>query len=223
MDYSLDDWMEELVSYVPGVSIEGAKQALRATFREFTVESGAWKHELPSVSIRAGRDEYFLEPTACGTTVVLYIETLSYMTDNGTKFVRKLVPYQNPQFYSRATNNPVGEPWGYITDPAEPGKFTLTPKVTEDINNAIVPYVSLGFSEVFPDKKIPLRFKRYWYDFILDGAIGRLAGQQDKPYTNLILSQYHKKRFRRAISAARDMSSKQMSVSETDFRFPFWA
>lgn len=221
--FSITDWIDELLPHVPGVSLQGAKQALRATLREFAVDSGAWLHELPPVSLRAGRDVYYLEPTACGNTTVLYIQAISYVVDNGTNFVRFLKPLQGTNYRARSAQAPLSEPWGFLADPAEPGKFLLVPGVSEDVVDALIPYVALGFSEQFEDDAIPLRFRRYWFDHILDGAIGRLIGQQDKPYTNLVLAQYHKRRFRAGVSKARDMARRQMAGAESDFQFPFWA
>lgn len=207
------------------VSLPGAPKAVvqLATFamlREFFVQSGAWLIEAPAVSIKANQDTYYLDPQPDGA--VLYIHAIAFPTGDRFKFLQAT----QQQVFRAKVNAPSAVPISYHSYVDVPGKFTLTPPVSVDMKQALIPYVVLTLQDdacVGTNDTVPSWMLRYWKDHWIDGVLGRLMSQPDKPYTNLITSQYHMRRFRNGISQARDMGRKQFGSAETNFQFPRWA
>lgn len=214
-------WLDEVMTSCPGASQAAYYQAFRAAVREFCVVSGAWIRELSPIDIRAGKKDYYLDPQPNAT--VLFINSIMIKTQNDEDGVysRYLHPVQTPAV--RAQHRPPSEgPWGFYCDPEVPGKFTLTPEVTIDIPDAMIPTVSLTMPTSQCDI-LPMHFARYYFDILLDGTLSKLMSQQDKPFTNLMTGQYHARRFRAGMARARDESRKQHAMVETKFSYPAWA
>lgn len=224
----IDVWADELMTSVAGCTPDGARQALKATLREFNVQSAAWVRELKPISLVAGKQDYFLDPQP--DAAVLFILAIDYLqpdpndpnsTNPNGRFSRRLVPIQTPtvRYLNRA---PISDPMWYSGDSEVPGKFTLLPAVDRDLERALFPYVALTMKEPW-DGRVPYTYERFHFDKILDGATGRLFSQPGKPYTNPKMAQYHLRRFRNGISQARDMAQRQFTKAGNDFRFPRWA
>ena len=211
---------DELVVRMPGASLPIVKQETHAMLREFFVQSGAWLVETEPVSIKANVDTYYLDPQPAGD--VLYIHAIAYPTGDRYKFLKST---QLQTFRSRVAA-PSAIPIAYHAYVDVPGKFTLTPMVTEDYYKILIPYVVMTIKDKVCNTDtatVPYWMLRYWKDHWIDGVLGRLMSVPDKPYTNLIQAQYHLRRFRNGISQARDMARRQFSTAETDFKFPGWA
>lgn len=220
VDFNL--WADELGVMLPGLTEMAAKQALGATFREFCVVSGAWVREIDPISIVADQATYEINPLSDAT--VLYIMAISYQpeqTDTNNRYSRFLQPSQEMYSRSRAAA-PGSQPWGYVGNAEVPGQFTLVPTVGTNIADSLIPYVALGPINPF-DGMFPASFQTYHFDKILTGAAARLMSYQDKPYTNLMVSQVYHKRFRAGMAEARDMARRQFTSAENDFVFPYWA
>lgn len=226
--FSINDWLDELYTRVSGASTSELRQEIRATLREFTVQSGAFQVELAPIDIVANQEDYDLEPLQApyDNFIVLYIVAIAYDADPGADngFARFLKPLQSPN-HRYFTSVPGDQPFSYITYLDEPGRFTLKPFLSVDGPEQLRPTVALGFPEGanFQDDQIPIQFRRYWYDHIVDGVCGRMMAMQDKPYSNLVQARYHMQRFRTGMSQARDMGRNQMNTSENEFIFPSWA
>jgi len=216
------DWLSELTVAAPGGTQEGYLQALRQTLREFTVDSGAWLRELGPITMAPGKGKYTITPQHDAD--VLYIHSVAYVhggNDGDGTYTRNLRPQQVPAYRLRSTAAS-SSPMGFYGDPEESGVFYITPPPNEDVAGELVPYVSLGLLSDNCDQ-VPAQFKRVWFDIILDGTLGRLTSQQDKPYTNTMAAQYHIRRFRNGIAKARDVAHRQFTSAESAFLFPAWA
>jgi hypothetical protein len=148
----------------------------------------------------------------------------SAATQTATKFI---YPSQSPMIRA-PYDNPMGvEGWPAIfkTYNERPGVLQLYPTLKGDIalKEGIVPWVSLTFPRTYIADSVPVVFERYWYEYILDGTLAKLMSQQQKPYTNPVLAQYHGARFRNSIAKARDVAQRQFSNSERGWSFPQWA
>jgi hypothetical protein len=211
---SFSEWHDEISMHAPGASIAGMELALKSTIAEFLRDSGAFLIETPGITPVGGRNTYYLDPQPEGP--VLYIHSIAY---NG----RFLVPMQTPSYQSRAFEQPSGDaPRAFRTYADAPGKFTLVPGIADDGLYEMVPYVSIGFSGTCQEAVAHI-FKLRWYDYILQGTLGKLLSQQNKPYFNLQLAYAHSRKFRAGIAQARDMANRQFSSIESDFLFPKWA
>lgn len=218
----MSNWADELMVLLPGVSTEAAKQALRASFREFCVQSGAWTRELRPVDIKEGKSRYYLDPQPDAS--VLYILAIQYVvTDDANPtsgYSRFLNAQQRPYQRSKALQ-PVAAPVAYVGVSEEPGAFDLVPAVNVDMDQVLIPYVCLGPKEPFNDR-FPYSFERLHFDKLLEGAASRLMMQSGRPYSNPIMAQYYARRFRAGMAAARDMSRREFNTSRSEFAFPYW-
>lgn len=167
---------------------------------------------------------------------VLYVHVLSYFekftydanpslsTHQATKFI---YPGQTPD--RRGAYGPVssveGWPSIFMTYNERPGAIRIYPTLKGNTaeGEGFVPWVSLGFPRSTGAMSIPVVFERMWYEPILDGTLGKLLSQQDKPWTNPTLAQYHGQRFRAGMATARDQAAKQFSNAEHSWSFPAWA
>lgn len=149
----------------------------------------------------------------------------SVATQQATKFI---VPGQTPNVRHPGTSlasASEGWPATFKAFNERPGSIQLVPTLKGDLVNkeGIVPWVSLTFPRTYVTDSVPVIFERYWYEEILDGTLAKLLSQQDKPYTNPVLAQYHAGRFRNAIAMARDMAQRQFINSERGWSYPAWA
>ena len=209
------DLYDEILVQVPGAGLSVVKQVVNATLREFFVQSGAWLKQEPPLNIKAGKTDYYLDPQADGD--VLYIDAIAVPLGEGFKFLKAQTEMGAKMTVTTPTSSPTA--WhGYVD---QPGKFTLSPAVNQDITRGLYPFVCL----TLPDNRttVPAWMLRYWKDYWLDGAIGKLMSMPDKPYTNLVTSQYYMRRFRNGMAQARQMARRQFTSADTPFQFPRWA
>jgi hypothetical protein len=227
MSVSLSEWADELTTMAAGLTEQGARQALRATLREFCVQTGAWNREMEPIDLFAGQDEYdlnvLLDDDTAEITIIQAVEYRHNVENDTPRYSRFLIPSQSPH-WKRRTQTPSDAPWGFAGDHERTGILVLVPPVGKDLVEALVPYVSLRPSATGDqDDEVPDVFRTMWFDVILEGAAGRLHAQPDKPYTNVMTAQYYMRRFRTGMSTARDQARRQFTSADTDFTFPGWA
>jgi hypothetical protein len=214
----LTDFYDEIAIQVPGATIPIITQTLRATLREFFVDSGAWVVEAQPMKMRPGKADYYLDPQAEGD--VLYVMAMSVDVNNyRAKF---LVPEQMQRF-GYATNNPSPVPVRFRGYVDTPGKFTIAPYPAAgvDTDGVLQPYVALTLPE--NRETVPSWMIRYWKDIWIEGCLSKLMIMPDKPYSNLTSAKYYQRRFRNGISTARDTARRQWTSAENSFAFPRWA
>lgn len=222
---SLEEWADELTSHVNGATVPAMKGALRATFREFCIHSGAWMRQLPPMDLVDGQFRYKIEQPPDAR--VLYIRAIGYNdSELGASDARGwnaiLFPSTTP-WAQMARRGYIGggRPQSFVASLEVGGEFDLFPAPGQDLALALRPIVSLGPIADRADT-LPESIHRFHFDVILDGALGRLMSQQEKPYTSLRLASYHLKRFRSGMSRSRDMASRHFSTAESQFMFPAW-
>lgn len=166
---------------------------------------------------------------------ILYFKTVAYFDEythdpdpskKTRKATRFLTADQTQHFRAAggSEGSSTGGPRNFHTLNIRPGAMELYPSL--DINlptSGVVPWVSLGFPRIPVNNAVPVIFERYWYEHILDGAVGRLCSQQDKPYTNAVLAKYHLTRFRNGISEAREVAERQFNPTERGWGYNQWA
>jgi len=218
---SSDIWADELTVALPGATKPAIQQAFRATFREFCTQSGAWVRELPLIDIVAGQDTYPLDSKVSDASIlyilVAYLRTVSGEDDH----YRALKALQTP-FHRTRQKGTSGYPRAFYSVTEAPATLVLTPVPAENIEDGLQVYVALGPKFPYEDE-VPEFLRSHAYDVLLDGTLGRMMGQQDKPYTNTIGAQYYLRRFRGGIAQQRDMARRQYTSAESSFIFPPWA
>jgi hypothetical protein len=61
---------------------------------------------------------------------------------------------------------------------------------------------------------------KVYREHIMDGVLGRMMSQKQKPYTDATLAMYHLKRFRAGIAIARTAAMRQNTFGAQNWRFP---
>jgi hypothetical protein len=218
---SSDIWADELTVALPGATKQAIQQAFRATFREFCNQSGAWARELPLVDIVAGQDTYSLASQVSDATILYILGAYLRMVNGEDVHHRALAALQTPFHRDRSTSTS-GLPRGFYGNTEAPATIVLTPTPKESMAGGLLVYVALGPKYPYEDE-VPDFLRSHAYDVLLDGTLGRMMGQQDKPYTNTIGAQYYLRRFRTGIAQQRDMARRQYTSTESSFLFPPWA
>lgn len=224
----INEWVEEASPELPGASLEGMRQAARSILRDFCVEGGAFmlEHEEP-IDVVQGQSDYDIReayPTLLTGAYVepLYIWSIGYLPDfaNDPNHVRFLSSLQQPKYRNRASL-PSEQPWGYKTFIDRPGIFELVPVVSRDITDALATFVAFRMSPTVNfDANVPDVFRNNWFDIILDGIIGRMSAQQDKPHTSAQKASVHQQRYIAGRSRAREMARRQFNSGDDQFQFP---
>lgn len=215
----LKELYDEILVNVPGATENVIKLAIKTTLREFLNQSAAWRVELRPFDVLANKEDYYLDPPYANTRI-LYVHHAVARLDDGW------VPMHNlteKVYRVNSTASATGSRPMYFKGYADvPGKIAITPRLSEDFEAGVIPTVSLTFRDPW-DGKIPQFIMRYWREVINDGVWGRLMSQQDKPYSNAAMSQYHLRRFRSGIARARDMAERQYTEADHDVQFPRFA
>lgn len=202
-----DAWLDDIRPLVPGAVDTGIKQSIRSAVNELYVNTGAYVFDYPAINVAAGVSSYSVPDVAQGK--VLYLLAVSYnnscirTVNTGTTATVQGVPNQAWLSIDPNTVNLNYLPENNITGGLEL-KVAITPLTTEGSD-------------------LPSSAGTIYYQFILDGALGRLYKQPGKPWTNAALSRYHLQRFRVGMAKARELSSRGYSTSDIPWRFPPWA
>jgi len=225
---NLDQWVEELVVEVPGATMAGMLNALRKTIRVFCMDSGAYvlEQEVP-IDLTAAQATYnvmtaFPTLVASDDHIPVFILAVGYFSDfANSSQMRFLTPLKAPNYRASATSS-LDSPWGYTTSVQVPGEFTVFPTPAANESQRLGVFVAFRLKDYpsFPDTTVPELFATYWYDVILDGAIGVLCAEQDKSYTNPQKATLHQRRFRNGIGRARDQARNQFNTSADGFLYP---
>lgn len=210
-------WLEELVAMAPGATNNTLKLAIRTSFREFCVRSGAWNREIAAISLEEGVAGYEIPPQDDAN--VLYILNMFWLKDAAQYGV--IPPAQAP-YHNLMMREPSTRPQAFVGDMEAPQTFTLIPTPKESVEDAIKVFVALGPKDPHIDD-IPTFFTSHHFDTLLDGAAHKLYAQPNKPYTNMVLAQFHGRKFNKAIANARDVARRQFTTAEHTWSFPRWA
>jgi len=213
MAVEISHWYDEVMVHASGVTTAGAEQAIKGAVAEFMRDSAAFAVELPGITLRAGKDTYYIPPPQDGPIICL----IAVMYQN-----RPLTPRTALNWAQTPRAQSSDSPTYFRADVADNTKIVISPAPATTLTDKLIPYAALGYSGTCKSS-VPDVFCRQWYDVILSGALKRLFMQPNKPYTNTQLATYHAKVFRNGIAVARDKARKQFTQQETTFRFPTWA
>lgn len=200
---SPEEWLRELRTRLPGISEGQLKLELSSTLREFFTKSGMWMEELAPINVIADKDLYklvFPQAKVMGVHNVSIEGTPITLTD------------RMPSFTGSSTSTPR---MAYML---EHDLLQLFPMPNVDIIKGL--RVRARLNPGHGMCKVPVEAVSHFFDEIMDGVLGRLYSQPGKPYTNLIQSQYHLKRFRDGMAMARDMARRRYSTAASSWSFP---
>jgi len=189
---------------LPGSTDDAIKLELRNAVREFAVRSGAFTWDL-EVPLEEGVGEYELQ-LPFGSAVILYVYRV---TVDG--WPKPLVQYDEPVL------RPYSYAYGEDRSVLEISPIPLAADAGK-IMKVVVSTTPIGEFENVDDTLSYIGF-----EYFLDGALGKLHSHMGKPYSNMVLAQYHLKRFNNGIAFGRDLVRRRYSMTETEFKFPPFA
>lgn len=199
---STDEWLNELRTRLPGISGGQLDLELKATLREFFTESGFWMEEPSPINIVANKDTYKITYPQAKVMGVhrVWVDGLPIALST------TLPKTENPGSGARQA---------YML---EHDLMQLFPTPDKDIQDGLKVLVRLNPSQSMT--KVPSETVSHFFDYVLDGVLGRLYSQPGKPYTNLTQGVYHLRRFRNGISLARDIGRKRYGNATRPWQFP---
>lgn len=192
-----DSWLTELRTRLPGISEGQLALELKSTMREFFTKSGYWMEELSPIRIVQDKNLYKLSyPQAH----VMGVHSV-WIEDAPKRLLTVQPKVSGSGIYM-----------------AEHDVLQIFPTPVRSITDGLKVIVRLNpLSEM---TRVPYEVSTHFFDEVMDGVLGRLYSQPGKPFTNLIQSQYHLKRFRDGISMARDMGRRRFSTATQGWSFP---
>lgn len=199
---SLERFMVQARIKLTGASDAGILAELFDVLKEFCEDSNAWieRFHLPVV---AGKQHYLLTPKEGGQIIRLLgvwdgnrFPVAAFMPRPGELEVRW--PIQDTSIIPTSPSTSLS--------PTNPWLVTIVENVkdTDRSNTPIAPADLLHLYSVT----------------LLDGLLGKMMGQTNKSYSNAALSQYHLRRFRTGIQAARTAVARQNTVGAQTWSYP---
>lgn len=199
-------WRDDLLTRLPGVDEDMADAQFLSALREFYTRSGAWIQEITK-TLQAERDTYTLNPAINNSRVFLV-----HQVQFGD--ARPVAPLSRRPMITGSGDG------GFQFHMTTPSKMVVYP--TPAVGMASMTMKILA-SCTFEDGEChtpPEQVQVHFYDFLLDGALGRMMSIPKKPWSNPATAQYHLRRFRNGIAEARDMAKRSWGLSESSFEFP---
>jgi hypothetical protein len=196
--------LNDLRIKLPGSSDRGIKQELWSVLFEFFQDSRSWRGE-QYFYVTAGTQNYAIAPEDGGQIIELFyvhdgnqFPAAAFLPDFNHIHIRwpvqqtTVVPSGPPPYPLSLTS-----PWkaGYLENIAEPA--------------------TQGELPVAPSWVL-----RVYREHILDGVLGKMMSQKNKPYSDPNLAKYHLARFRAGIAIARTAAMRQNTFGAQNWRFP---
>ena len=186
MSASISIWLKDLLPRTPGIVRAVAKREFINTAREFYRTSTAWREVVENVFFADDVYAYTVVPQNPESEVI----QVTSVEVNG----RPLAPKSERPLGERGDGTPtLWFPTGLDTIEIWP-----TPEQYDDEVRVRAILIPTDDAVTLPD----VAYAKH-YEALLDGTLGRLYGHPAKPYSNPALAEYHLRRFRNAIGAAK--------------------
>jgi hypothetical protein len=184
---------------------------LQAAIREFYRMSSAWRDTVGPYTVAANQEYVYLNPVDPYANVQLvYDGYLQYDAERKTPLTKLTRP---PLIVNPA------EPHSFFC--AEPYTLRLSPVTPTALGRVLYVYAALVPPQ--DTERLPQIAVTHHFEGILAGALSRLYGMNNKPWTDLAYAAERNREFRRKIAAARDEANRGQVVADTPFRFPRFA
>lgn len=187
----VDQFLNAASIKLPGSSIAGIKAELFDTLKEFFEDSNSWTEDIP-FQAEADNQDYVLVPRYDGQIIRL----TGVWDDKGIPIPTFMAKFGTIKLVNAPNTTPTSEWTARVVK-------TVTLPITKDA------------MPVGPDWTL-----RVYSVHILDGLLGRMMGQQSKPFSNSIMSAYHLKRFRTGIQLARTAAIRMNGVGNQEWAYP---
>jgi hypothetical protein len=212
-DVTLDTWLRDSLSYLPGSIRSVAARELVLAAREFFERSYAWQGLIEDQDAKAGRKQYWLSPWDEYANVVGVIG----VTLKGNPI--SPVPVRPARVNTTSTGTAAAtsdRPGWYYAAPA-PDAIELFPDLKTDIPDGLTFHVALTPKTTV--EHLPRVAEIKYYDAILDGFLARMYMHPSKPYTSIPMAQFKRKSFNHWIGKYMGQA-KQGYVGAQNWSFP---
>ena len=202
-------WRDDILSRLPGADEDMADAQFLSALREFYTRSGAWIQEFTK-TLQAGKTNYTLNP-APNSSKVIAVHQVQFGDANPVK------PASRRPLVSSSAGTGTS---GFLPHMSTPSLMIVYPTPATgmaDVTMRILASCTYDDGDCHtPPEQVQVQF----YDFVLDGALGRMMTIPKKPWSSPVHAQYHLRRFRDGIAVARDMAKRSWGLSESNFQFP---
>ena len=205
-------WMPRLLARIPGAVEAVVLDELKEVIKDFCKDSTSWRGVIRELDVVEGER---LIPT-----------NLTPATER--KVIGILAVYHNA--YGSALHDrshfPMIDSWitGWTANGDDPSVIELGQLPTADVLGALSAWVYYEPTDIatMTDIEMPEILKRQFFEFIMDGVLGRMYAQPNKPYTNGPGAQFHSKRYRLKVGEARAHANAGFTSRAQNWFFPTW-
>jgi len=209
--YTVDDWLPQCMTRLPGITEELLRQEIFDTLRQFCEEGWAWTDTFGPLSAKANNPLILLDPLYQNTRVG-YVWLAVFAPGTGAQ--KRLTPMATMAAYQPVADQPTG----FLM--VEPGVAQLNPIPAGDLKNQFLFDISVVPVEL--TTRFPAVFRTHWWDAVIDGACSRCMMMVSKPWSNPSIGTLHGKRFRNHIKRARAITTAKYNQGQP-WAFPYFA
>jgi hypothetical protein len=207
----IDVWGQSLRARLPGADPGAWALELESTVEEFCKRSLCLIQEL-EIPYVAEQGVYALNPVTTtvepidspwGGVHALYVHFLHFPDDP-----RRHIPHDR---YPSPVRDSIGVPVAFwVPSPAE---IEVIPAPSSELAGRTM-RVTTSLIPKRPMKWMPEMISDYYFEVILDGALGRMLSHPKRPYSDPQLAAYHMKRYRNGMREAKDESLRRWGNAE---------
>lgn len=208
---TLEAWIKPLQMRLAGATYGVIKCELQAAVRDFYLRSLAWRDTVGPYPVDASEPYIYLNPVDQYANVQHVIEVYLQYDEERKRALNFLT---RPPVLRRSA-----EPDSVFC--AEPATLQLSPVTNVSLGRILYVYAAL----VPPNgtERLPQIAVTHHFEAIMNGALSRLHGMRNKPWTDFGIAADARRQFSRAIAVARDAANRGNAVTDTPFRFPPFA
>jgi len=207
-DYTLSLWLKDVIPHTPGATRTVVRAELVNVIRDFFTRSMCWRGVSRLTDAKADKREYYLSPRDAYSNVVA-VHQVEFYGQPLVKLPRK------PAYSTTSANVPAGY---YLGERPDVVNLVPVPNVLQE--KALQFFVSLTPNTNV--KRVPSIAVTHYFEAIKHGLLTRLYSHPSKPYSNVLLAQFHAQRYAIAVAEARGLGKQGYNNSQ-DWAFPSFA
>lgn len=202
---SIISWTTKLLPRLTGAVRAHVEEEVVQTIYNFCRESTAWRDMVYGLPLVAD-DREVVVPIGNGSQAS--VAGILRVYNNGRQLTH----------FSHAPWETSGQPTGWTTKPGDPAVIILNVLPSESHAEALDVFAYL--QPVNPTAYMPPIILNDFWEFVFDGALGRMYSLPDRPYSNPTMAQYHLKRYRQGTRTARDQAARGFTGNAQNWVFP---
>lgn len=208
---TLSLWLSPLQARLAGATLSIITCELRAAIREFYYQSRGWREQFGPYAVTANNDLIWLNPVDAYSNVVHVHNAWIEDPVRGRQDLKKLT--------IRPTDGMVDYPTHFQA--ADPSVLRLWPEPDESLGQVL--WVDASLTPAPDATRLPNVAASHHFEAILEGALSRLYGMMNKPWSNPDMSLMLARSFRRRYLEFRALSDQGHLMADKGWRFPSFA